>query len=114
MRGRVAIALALCASPVYAGCSDKAELAFQGLNAADAIATSGVLHHGGIEHNPLLGKHPSNAKLFAVKAATGAAHCGFRLLIEDNASGFEQVYDVVTIGIVGAGLGITIHARIKQ
>ena len=52
--------------------ADKWEIAFQVLNATDAIQTCALVSGGrASEGNPLFGKHPSCAKVFGIKAVAG-------------------------------------------
>jgi hypothetical protein len=47
-------------------------LIFIAANIADVLTTLALLKRGGYERNPIYGKHPSAARLLAIKAASVA------------------------------------------
>jgi hypothetical protein len=107
-----AVAL-LCPTPALAATqadAKKWEIAFQAENLADAVVTSTCLHSGQCaEGNPLIGRHPSDAKLFGIKAAVGLVHfiAWKRLLAQDakSAMRFSQ------ISLVGQGTIVALNLR---
>lgn len=108
-------ALLLSSSPSRAGCLKEApalEWSYQGLNAADGIETAYIIHSGkGHEGNPLLGKHPSDLKLAAVKVASGALHLGVTCAIGESQgyhSKWMMGWQVGTNLLQGAVVGINL------
>ena len=89
--------------------AERWEIAFQAANMADAVVTSQCLHSGRCaEGNPLLGRHPSDAKLFGIKAAIGLVHfIAFKRLERasyKSAMRFSQISFVGQSGIVALNL----------
>lgn len=109
----ITLALALIAAPASAQPSWQHvrawEFAYQGLNAVDTVQTLDFLHRGKAhELNPLLGKHPSDARLILTKVAFGAVHfVVIRKLYEADptfALRAAQLSVVVQGGVVAANL----------
>lgn len=97
---------ALVATPAHADAFADREIAFQALNAADAVETCHIVGSGrGVELNPLLGKHPSCGKIVAFKAASGALHYLIaKALPERDAKTFQVITLVIQGGVVAANL----------
>lgn len=107
---RLALALALAApSPAYADGFTNREIAYQVLNLADAVETSACLRHAECEEaNPILGKHPSDAKLWGVKIGGGILHYIVAKHLNDRDPHAAKVFQIVSLvvqgGVVGANL----------
>lgn len=99
---RLAIALALVPTPALADGFANREIAFQVLNAADAAQTCDFLARGkAYELNPILGKHPSCAKVVTFKVTGGAAHYLLVREIEKRDPKLAKIVQIITIGIQG-------------
>ena len=62
----------------------------------DMISTSYVIHHGGFEHNPILGWHPSDSSI----ALFGIAAIGFWLLVSDFMPSKYRQITLYTVGVL--------------
>lgn len=120
----IAAALLASASPALAGPLERDyrieraqqaarnwEHAYLALSAIDAAETIYALDHDLAEEaNPLLGKHPSTAKIIAVKVAVGAAHYALFTYANDrnpkSALRFAQVSAIMQGGVVGLNLRV--------
>ena len=92
--------LALTATPAHA--NTEREIAFQVLNAADAIETCDFLHRGvAHELNPLVGKHPSCETVIAYKVAAGGVHYFLVWELEKRDPKLAKVVDILTIALQG-------------
>lgn len=99
---RLAIALALVPTPALADGFTNREIAFQVLNAADAVQTCDFLARGkAYELNPILGRYPSCAKVVAFKVTSGAAHYFLVREIEKRDPKLAKIVQIITIGIQG-------------
>ena len=78
------------------------EIAYQVLNAVDAVQTISCLERGVChEMNPLLGRSPSPGKVLAFKAASGGVHYLVTRLLEAEAPGAVNGWQITTIAIQG-------------
>lgn len=104
----LALALALLPTPVSArepapNELARYEIAFQALNAADAIQTCDFLARGKAhELNPILGKHPSCPEVIGFKIAAGALHYVLVREIAKTDPKLARVVQIVTIAIQGS------------
>lgn len=119
-RFRVLYALALIATPAFAGtygpvlpeAAGRAEVSenlpkqgldleyvWQGLNAIDAVETCVFLRSGRAqEANPLLGRHPSCGKVVAFKAGAGVLHYLIADSLDPEA---RRIFEIVSIAVQG-------------
>lgn len=100
---------ALVATPARADTVSQMEIAYQALNVADFITTEDCLQRGTChEANPLLGSHPSTARLAAFKLAVGAGHYVLMRQIYHSNPRAARTFEIVSIvmqgGVVGANL----------
>lgn len=100
---RIALAaLALIATPAHADGFRDREIAYQALNAVDAVQTCHIVGSGrGYELNPLLGKHPSCGKVVGVKLATGLIHYLIADHLNDRNPKAAKAFQIVSIVIQG-------------
>lgn len=103
MRRLALIAAALAAPmPAHADELTRYEVAFQVLNAADAVQTCDFLARGrAYELNPLLGKHPSCPKVIGFKIAAGGVHYLLVREIAKTDPKLAKIVEILTIGIQG-------------
>ena len=78
------------------------EIAYQVLNVVDAVQTISCLERGVChEMNPLLGRNPSSGRVLAFKAASGGVHYLVTRLLEAEAPGAVNGWQITTIAIQG-------------
>lgn len=99
---RLALALAIIATPAHADAFRDRELAFQTLNAADAAETCyGVGSGRGTELNPILGSHPSCGKVVGFKAGFGLLHYAISRWLNDRNPHAAKVFQIVSVAVQG-------------
>jgi hypothetical protein len=112
-------ALALCtAAPAAAATKADAmrwEAAYEVLNAVDAVQTAYCVHHvGGCEEaNPLLGKHPSTAKIIAAKVVLGGLHFAIVDRMANRNPKAAMRVAQVSVGLQGAVVGLNMRIVFK-
>ena len=93
---------ALFATPARADELTRYEVAFQVLNAADAVQTCDFLARGrAYELNPILGRHPSCATVIGFKIAAGGVHYLLVREIAKTDPKLAKIVQIVTIAVQG-------------
>ena len=99
---------ALFATPAHADGWENREIAYQTLNAVDAVQTCVALGKGHYEANPLFGKRPSCGKVVGIKIAGGIAHYVIADYLRDRDPELAKVAQIVTLvlqgGVVAANM----------
>jgi hypothetical protein len=91
-----AIFLALCGSAVAADLPP-AEYVFDAALAADMLTTADIHNHARLyETNPILGRHPSEARIAIYGATSALAHAGVTLLLPRR---FVEAWEALSIGV---------------
>ena len=99
---RLALVLALVPTPALADGFTNREIAFQVLNAADAVQTCDFLKRGvAQELNPLFGKHPSCGKVIAFKIVGGGIHYALVSKINETDPKLAKIIQIITIAVQG-------------
>ena len=103
------LAAALIATPAHADGFTDREIAYQALNAIDAVQTCRALHTGrGVELNPILGRRPSCGAVVGYKAAGGVVHYVLVKALNDQDPHAAKVLQIFSIvfqgGVVAANL----------
>lgn len=113
-RALAAAALLTSASPAFAADrSDvmKWEAAFQVLNAVDAATTIACMHQKDCEEaNPLVGKHPSTAKIIGIKAAVGLIH--FYAVNEISKRDTKTALRIAQVSVFAQGTVVGLNLRV--
>jgi hypothetical protein len=96
---------ALIATPAHADGFTNREIAYQVLNAADAVQTCHIVGRGGHEANPLvstfIGRTPSCGKVIGFKVASGVLHYLIADHFRDRDPAVAKVFQIGTIVIQG-------------
>jgi len=111
----LAVALAATATPSLAATRADAmhwELAYEALNVADAAETIYCLerNRGCEEANPLMGKHPSPAKVIVAKAILGGLH--FVIVDHVARKSPKTALRIAQISVALQGAVVGLNARI--
>ena len=89
----------LVATPAKADGFKNREIAYQTLNAVDAIQTCHFLAKGGVkELNPILGSNPSCKKVVGFKIAAGVLHYVVARSFDEETA---KIFQITTIVIQG-------------
>lgn len=88
------------------------EYVFQGLNLADGATTMYNLHRGFEERNPILGKHPSDAKLIGQIAAIGVVHAAITSVLQDELPEAVKPWEIGGIIVKGGAVAWNVHFHI--
>jgi hypothetical protein len=77
-----------------------------GTSAFDSKTTLDLLHHGGVEYNPLFGRRPSDTKVIGLGAVVIS---GETFLLWKTKGKFGAVVKAIVIGQSAAHIGLGIH-----
>lgn len=91
------------------------EWIFQGERVIDTAQTMECLHDmpGCREKNPLLGHHPSDAKLIGVSALESLAHLGVTMALNDRHPKAARTFAFVSVFAEAGVIGLNLKVRFK-
>lgn len=109
IRAAAGLAMLMLATPAHADGFKNREIAFQALNAIDAVQTCHTVGSGrAVEANPLLGRNPSCGKVIGFKVASGVLHYVIADHLRDRDPGAAKVFQIVSLvlqgGVVAANM----------